>query len=56
MRPATCATRSGSGRLAKARKASAGSVSLSALKEDSAGKDAAVEFGQHDVHGEVGGR
>ena len=33
MRAATCSTRSGSGRLAKARKPSSGSSSLSALKE-----------------------
>ena len=51
---ATCSTRSGSGRLAKARKPSAGSRSLSRLEGQRAGQDAAVEFGHDDMHGEVG--
>ena len=56
MRAATCSTRSGSGRLAKARKPSSGSSSLSRLEGERAGEDATVEFGHHDMHGEVGRR
>ncbi len=55
MRAATCSTRSGSGRLAKARKPSAGIEFALGLEGDRAGEDAAVEFGHHDMHGEVGG-
>ena len=38
-----------------ARKPSASSASPGGLEGDRAGMDAAVEFRQHDVHGEVGG-
>ena len=56
MRAATCSTRSGSGRLAKAREAERWVQLALRLEGQRAGENAPVEFRHRDMHGEVGRR
>ena len=56
MRSATCATRSGSGRLTCRRAAERLVLLCRLLERDRTGHDAPVEFRQHDMHREIGRR